>query len=159
MGKGAVADDADDRPMGLALPGELETMGHRNGSAHIDGRVHAGKRRQGAQGVAADIARHDAFGTGQFFEDRPMGAAGAQGRRSAREVGRGLAGCGNLLAESEGDGARRKLPRFGERMGEGGHRHARSLDVEGKVIGRLVDDVDRVDRVGEGMEELFRQRP
>ena len=68
VGEGGVADDRDGG-MDARVGGALR---HRDGSAHVHTSVNGPVRRQGAQGVAADVAEHP--GLGEIFQD------GVQGR-------------------------------------------------------------------------------
>ena len=144
VGEGGVADDGHYGAMFGACPSKLEAMGHGNGGAHVDARVHGGKRGQGAQRVASDIARDDGLDARELLEHQTMRATGAQRGRAARNVGRRLRMCGSLLSERRTDKAGTQFAVARQAAREIGDANAQRTYRVGQVGRTFLYDVQRI---------------
>ena len=159
MRERGVADHSNDGTMLATRERKLEAVGHRHRCAHVNAGVHCGKRRQSAQRVAADVARHDGLAARELLEDEAMRAAGAQRRWATRNVC--LSGRVRGLGETESgaDEPDRELA-----IARQGAREARDIDPKrrdgiGQVARRLLDDVKRLNALSERAKRLLGKGP
>ena len=158
MCEGGIADDRDNGTMLGAGPCKLETMGHGNGCTHIDARVHSGQRRQRTKRIAADIAGDDGLHAGKLLEHKAMRAAGAQRRRTTRDIIGSLSMRGSFLAECSADQAGRQFAIANQAARELGNLNARGANGIGQILRSLLHDVKLLDGCPEVAQRLLRQR-
>ena len=80
-----IADDGDGVRRILFSGGFIESVQAGNGRAHADGRVDGGKRRGGAQRIAADVAEDRQLVLFQRIKQTSVRTARAHDRRTARD--------------------------------------------------------------------------
>ena len=159
MRERGVTDHSNDGTMLAIRERKLEAVGHRHGCAHVNAGVHRGKRRQSAQRVAANVARHNGLAARELLEDEAMRAAGAQRRRATRNVCLGGSVRGLGETESGADEPDRELAVARQGLGEGGNIDSESGHSIGQIARRLLDDVERLNALGKRAKRLLGKRP
>ena len=100
MEEGGIAQDGHyaHRRLGPVEDG-LRAVAHAEGGAHANGGIHGVEGFGAAQGIAADIAGdHHIFAAPYLIEEAAVGAAGAQGGRTAHHQGAVIIRRGQRLA-------------------------------------------------------------
>ena len=100
MHKGGIADDSDRLSFAFAAADLIEAVQRADGSAHAEGHFNGAQRRDGTQGITADIAQDSALVLLQCIEEAPVGTAGAHDGRTGRNGV--LDGIGAFLLLPEG---------------------------------------------------------
>ena len=128
---------------------QLEAVSHGDRGSHVHRGVHGRERRQGAQGIAADVAGHDGPHPRELLEHEAMGASRTQRRRASRQIGRSRRMGRLLKAEGRAHEPRRQLagPRQGARRLA--HRHPAGPHGVFEVLRALLHDVHGFDGIGE----------